>query len=139
MYSLAVQATTNGGNDTIYGGSGADWLEGGAGKDVLTGGEGNDTFYFASITDAGDTITDFHPGEDKIALSGAGFGISSLNDIAFVSGKGVSAATLKATLIYNTSSGQLLWDADGSGAQKAQLLATLTDAPHLSHSDFVVQ
>ncbi len=67
-----------------------------------------------------------------------GFGISNLDDVAFISGAGVHATTGRSTLIYDTNSGQLLWDADGSGAHKAQLVATLTDAPHLTHSDFVV-
>jgi Ca2+-binding RTX toxin-like protein len=126
------------GNDTMYGGSGADWLEGGAGKDILTGGEGHDVFYLASIADAGDTITDFHPGEDKIALSASGFGLASLADLAFVSGAGAAAGTGQSTLIYNTNSGQLFWDADGNGTQKAQLLVTLTDAPQLTQNDIVL-
>jgi Ca2+-binding RTX toxin-like protein len=126
------------GHDAIYGGSGADWLEGGTGKDTMHGGAGSDTFYFASFNDGADVIADFHPGEDKIALSKAGFGLGSIDDLTFISGNGVIATTGKSTMIYNTSSGQLLWDADGSGAQKALLLATLTDSPHLSHSDFVV-
>jgi Ca2+-binding RTX toxin-like protein len=131
LYGLA-------GNDTMYGGSGADWLEGGAGKDILTGGEGHDVFYLASIADAGDTITDFHPGEDKIALSASGFGLASLADLAFVSGAGAAAGTGQSTLIYNTNSGQLFWDADGNGTQKAQLLVTLTDAPQLTQNDIVL-
>jgi Ca2+-binding RTX toxin-like protein len=126
------------GNDNIYGGSGADWLEGGAGKDVLAGGGDNDVFYLASIADAGDTIADFHPGADKIALSASGFGLASLADLSFISGVGVAPGTGQSTLIYNTSSGQLFWDADGNGTQKAQLLVTLTDAPPLTQDDIVL-
>jgi uncharacterized protein YjiK/2',3'-cyclic-nucleotide 2'-phosphodiesterase (5'-nucleotidase family) len=47
-------------NDRIYGGFGAD---------ILTGGMGNDEFVYTSLRDAGDTITDFQVGQDKIVLS----------------------------------------------------------------------
>jgi trimeric autotransporter adhesin len=56
------------GSDTINGGDGDDWIVGGLGNDILTGGSGNDSFAFNSITDAGDRITDFTVGSDKIVL-----------------------------------------------------------------------
>jgi RTX calcium-binding nonapeptide repeat (4 copies)/PKD domain len=56
------------GSDTINGGDGDDWIFGGLGNDILTGGSGNDAFAFNSITDAGDRITDFTVGSDKIVL-----------------------------------------------------------------------
>jgi uncharacterized protein len=44
-------------------------LTGGQGNDILTGGNGNDYFAYSSITDAGDRITDFTVGSDKIVLT----------------------------------------------------------------------
>ena len=75
--------TAGDGNDTIMGGADADMIVGGAGDDRilgdagadnLTGGDGNDTFVFLASTDfvkaavAGDVITDFESGADKILL-----------------------------------------------------------------------
>ncbi len=57
------------GGDTLIGGDGSDWLTGGQGNDILTGGNRNDYFAYSSITDAGDRITDFTVGSDKIVLT----------------------------------------------------------------------
>ena len=57
------------GGDTILGGNGDDWIVGGQGADILTGGAGNDMFVYNTITDAGDRITDFTVGSDKIKLT----------------------------------------------------------------------
>jgi Ca2+-binding RTX toxin-like protein len=57
------------GGDTLIGGDGDDWLIGGQGADILTGGSGNDIFVYNSITDAGDRITDFTIGSDKIKIT----------------------------------------------------------------------
>ncbi|WP_407889025.1 calcium-binding protein [Scytonema sp. NUACC26] len=57
------------GGDTLQGGDGNDWIVGGQGNDILTGGTGNDYFACNAITDAGDRITDFTVGSDKIVLT----------------------------------------------------------------------
>ena len=61
------------GRDRLDGGVGNDRLIGGEGADRMTGGAGADTFVFVSARHlstgtARDVITDFHPGQDKIAL-----------------------------------------------------------------------
>jgi Ca2+-binding RTX toxin-like protein len=75
------------GKDTLSGGNGDDWINGGAGSDILRGDNGNDTLIggrgndtltggngddaFVLTAGAGtDTIADFKPGTDVIALSG---------------------------------------------------------------------
>jgi Ca2+-binding RTX toxin-like protein len=140
--------TLNGaaGIDKLNGGDGNDWLDGGAGQDTLTGGGGADRFYFASAAEAGDTITDFKPGEDHIVINAAGFGISPDQECSFQSaaqiylyaGNAAYAPTTCPTLLYNSTTGRLLLDADGSGEQKAQLVAVLTNAPQITADDFLI-
>ena len=59
--------------DTLVGGDGEDSLDGGADavRDTLTGGAGADTFWLTStavLIDNADLITDFTPGEDRLAV-----------------------------------------------------------------------
>ena len=57
------------GDDVMNGGIGPDLLRGGEGADSVTGWTGTDTFAYAAGEIAlGDTIEDFTPGEDVIAL-----------------------------------------------------------------------
>ena len=56
--------------DVLSGGPGDDLLIGGVGADRLTGGAGSNGFGYLSMRDAGDTLTDFVPGKDRIDLSG---------------------------------------------------------------------
>lgn len=58
----------NEGNDRLDGGPGNDRLKGGLGQDELTGGPGRDIFVFDHVKEAGDHISDFKPGEDRIDL-----------------------------------------------------------------------
>jgi uncharacterized protein len=56
------------GRDTLVGTAGDDILIGGSGSDILTGNGGNNLFAYLSVRDAGDVITDFVPGKDKLDL-----------------------------------------------------------------------
>lgn len=70
VLGLLLVKTINGteGRDTLVGTAGDDVITGGAGADTLTGGAGRDVFVYLSMRDAGDTITDFAPGTDRLDL-----------------------------------------------------------------------
>ena len=74
----------NGGNDIISGGNGNDILTGGNGNDTLTGGLGADKFIFTNVLEGVDIIKDFKAAEgDKIQISQAGFGATSISDFSY--------------------------------------------------------
>ncbi|MBG1270123.1 beta strand repeat-containing protein, partial [Nostoc sp. WHI] len=141
------------GNDLLRGGAGHDKLIGGAGHDTLVGGAGADKFLYntnASFTSAAvgvDTIADFkHSQGDKIILdkttfnaiaSAAGTGFSNASDFKITSLGGASSAVI----VYDAVSGQLFYNSNGSAAGfgSGGLFATLTGAPTLTASDFVLQ
>jgi Ca2+-binding RTX toxin-like protein len=139
------------GNDTLSGGAGNDTLVGGVGNDVLTGGAGSDWFFFETALGIsnGDTIKDFVTGTDKIVLSAKIFskfkGSSAGSPITadnLVVGAGTTAKANDANdyLIYDTATGLLYYDADGSGAGAAvafvKVELTGTAAP--AFGDFLV-
>lgn len=124
-------------NDTLDGGADNDLLVGGAGYDRLTGGIGADTFQIDLTTTGSDTVVDFEHGVDKIML-GSGFRAADLADISFVTGDRPVADTLIASLLYNSSSGALWWDADGNGAGDPVQIACFVDKPVISLSDFIL-
>lgn len=139
----------NVGNDTLDGGSGNDTLIGGNGKDTLDGGAGSDLFVFNVAPNASgnmDTIGDFQSGADKIQLSRAifkafGASASSLTASQFWSGAGVvKGHDADDRVVYNTTTGALYYDADGSGAGAAVQIALIGTSTHanLQFSDFQV-
>jgi serralysin len=124
--------------DTLIGNAVANRLTGGAGADTLTGGTGADVFFFAAPTDGGDRITDFVGGTDVIELSSPNFANLPIGTLAagrLVSGAAPVAADGNAVFLYSTSSGQLVFDANGSAAGGTTLIATLTNLAALSSTD----
>jgi len=130
------------GDDTLLGGMGADSLVGGGGDDVMTGRGGSDVFVFNKRQDGVDTITDFNAAFDLISVDASGFGgglvagaLATANFVANAAGVVTGAA---AQFVYDTDSGALFWDRDGSGAATAVQIALLNGAPTLEATDFVV-
>ena len=132
------------GNDTLQGAGGADRLEGQAGNDTLLGGTGADSFVFSQAprADDADFISDFVSGTDKILLDRAvhsnlgAAGDFSAGDARFFAGNGaISGQTTSHRVIYDTSTGTLYYDADGSGVGAAHPIATLDGAPSLVARD----
>lgn len=140
----------NQGANTLHGGNGngADTMNGGLAKDILIGGGGIDQFVFDSVLDGEsnvDTIADFGlgGGGEKIVLDDAIFSSlhpGSLAVAQFIKGTDVTvAADANDFLIYNMTSGELFYDADGNGAAAAPVLfAVFTDHPGLSAGAFLV-
>ena len=135
------------GNDVIYGGVDNDLLSGDAGNDTLYGGSGNDTFLFADALDAAtniDTITDFATGLDSLHLSRSIFtslpgseGGRLSADLFAANATGV-ALDDNDYILYNTTTGALLYDADGSGDGVAVQFATLSNKAAVKENDFLV-
>ncbi|MBD2133482.1 calcium-binding protein [Sphaerospermopsis sp. FACHB-1094] len=130
------------GDDNLSGEAGNDTLIGGEGNDTLTGGVGMDAFRFTGLDGGIDTITDFESGTDKIQIDSNGFtslAIGQLSAEAFTFGAGVTSATSSThRFIFNTTNGDLFFDADGDGAGASVKIATLSNSASLSHSDIFV-
>jgi trimeric autotransporter adhesin len=129
------------GDDILDGGISNDTLIGGVGVDLLTGGGGVDRFQFNWPTEGGDVIADFATGTDRVYIDDAGFGIAgtgtlAANGVAFV--PGAAATSASATLMFDAATHQLLWDADGTGAASAELLATMVGVNAMSATDFLI-
>jgi Ca2+-binding RTX toxin-like protein len=138
----AIDLTGNELANTIHGNDGANVLDGKDGSDSLVGRAGDDTFAFTTALGPNnvDLVFGFEHGGDKIALDDAVFaqlgGPGALNASAFVIG--TAAGDADDRVIYDGATGQLYYDADGSGGGAAILFATLTGAPTLTASDFQV-
>jgi Ca2+-binding RTX toxin-like protein len=110
------------GNDYLYGGNGTDTLYGSTGSDFLIGGAGSDKFAYASMTDAGDIITDFDPlaGGDNLDLS------------SLFSSLGVASSSVNTNYLKFTQSGanaicQIDQDGTGAAAYGFVTMATLNN------------
>ncbi len=145
MYLVgSVNGTGNSSDNTIIGyDTGDNILYGAGGNDILTGGLGADTFQFNSKTEGIDTISDFVVGTDKIGISAVGFagglvaGTIDSSQFLMVS-SGSTATTSSQRFIYNSVSGGLFFDADGSGATGAVQFATLSAGLTLGATDFTI-
>jgi uncharacterized protein (TIGR01370 family) len=131
----------------IIGNGGANVLDGGLGADRLVGdveplfGGGRDSFAFTTALGNGniDEITDFRPDFDRILLANAIFaaiGTGPLGAGAFATGS--AAADADDRIVYNSATGALFYDADGSGGGAAVQFATLQPDLGVTASDFQV-
>ena len=133
------------GDDMLSGWAGNDALRGGWGNDTMTGGDGADTFVFD--TNGGvDHITDFTSGSDHIQIGAtlvrALGGTGALTAESFYAADDAMAGhDADDRLIYDTKTGALYYDADGSNAGAAVQIAVLDRAggvvPVLHYADFI--
>jgi serralysin len=108
------------GSNIFWGDAGNDALNGGAGADILGGGAGSDTFIFDTALGSSnvDTINDFSvAGGDFIQLSTSVFSIDMFGDTlaSHQFTKGSAATSSAHRIVYNTTTGELFYDADGAG------------------------
>jgi Ca2+-binding RTX toxin-like protein len=138
--TAALALTGNEYAQTIIGNAGANLLDGKGGSDTLYGLGGADTFAFTTALGAGnvDTVADFVAGTDRIGLDDAVFTAigGTLNANAFVIG--TAAADADDRILYNSTTGALLYDADGVGGAAAVQFATLSTGLVLTAGDFMV-
>ena len=112
----------------------------------MSGGAGNDKFVFGVAPTAAnlDHIDDFETGVDSIFLSASVFTAlvanASLPGGALRSGAGFNTAgDADDRIIYNTTTGDLFYDRDGStGPAAAVKFAVLDGHPALAAGDFFV-
>lgn len=132
------------GDDGLVGGANDDFLEGDAGFDTLTCGSGKDTFFFINPNADSDTIKDFVSADDSIAVAGSifGGGLTGSPDGTPISADqfhlGSAAADNTDRFIYDTTSGNLFFDVDGTGSTAQVKLRQLTGIPTLDAADIVV-
>jgi serralysin len=121
---------------------GDDQIHGGGGNDTIVTGTGSDGIYFDTALNAAtnvDAITDFDVALDTIFLDDAifaGLAVGPLAAGAFQSG----AVALDADdrILYDSATGQIRFDADGTGAGAAILFATVTAGTALTNADFTI-
>ncbi|WP_448267741.1 beta strand repeat-containing protein [Nostoc sp. DSM 114159] len=129
-------------NDNIVGSSGNDTLSGGGiGNDTLYGGDGTDTFVFFSYNQGVNSLYDFNATNEVIQVSAYGFsgGLSKGSLLASEFTIGTSATTSEQRFIYNSATGKLFFDQDGSGSGFTQVqFAQLSAGLSLTNNNFVV-
>jgi serralysin len=132
-----------GGNDTIRGVGGNDTIAGGLGNDSLDGGSGSDTFLFDSAlngTKNVDDILNFSVADDTISLDDDVFTLAgapgTLDADAFHIG--ATAQDAEDRIIYDSTNGNIYYDADGDGAGAAVLFAHVAAGTVLTNADFLI-
>jgi Ca2+-binding RTX toxin-like protein len=130
------------GDDTLLGGNGSDYLYGGLGRDVLTGGANRDNFTFDTSLGASniDRITDFSVADDTIRLENAVFtkfgSTGTMSSSAFYVGAAAHDSTDR--IVYNSNTGALSYDPDGTGSATAVQFAELSPRLALTYQDFQI-
>jgi serralysin len=141
--NLSADGTTTGFNL----GSGADWLSGRGGNDGLTGGDGNDSFVFEVEPGEAnaDFVADFVSGLDRLLLDDAAHanigprGRFAVGDERFFAAAGATSGhDASDRVVYDLSTGDLYYDADGSGAGEAMRIATFQDNAPITATDITV-
>jgi peroxidase len=134
------------GDDHLSGGKGNDTLCGGAGKDSLDGGTGldRDVFVFDAALGAGNVDTIKNYGAlDKIQLDNEVFIALKEGQLAASAFRlallGGGAQDADDRIIYQVTTGKLLYDPDGKGGADAIQFAQLDPkVALLSHQDFTI-
>jgi Ca2+-binding RTX toxin-like protein len=139
----ALNLTGNSSGNAIRGNNGANVINGSGGDDYLTGLGGQDAFRFDSALDAVtnvDVITDFNVADDTIQLDddifSSSLGLGTVAGSRFVIG--TAASDVYHRIIYDSSSGAVLYDSDGTGATPAIQFAQVSAGLAITNFDFFV-
>jgi Ca2+-binding RTX toxin-like protein len=147
---LANRITGNTKGNTINAGDGNDTLIGGLGNDTLTGGAGQDIFLFDQplsstlswpYTNNTDSINDFSVADDTLQLDDEIFTALVSGALAASSFKiltGAATVDWDDRIVYESGTGKLYYDQDGSGAQAQVHVATLATGLALTTADFAI-
>ncbi len=142
--AIANSIVGNNGQNKLSGANGNDTLDGGLGKDALTGGSGADSFIFKTALGASniDSVKDFVAADDTIKLENAIFtaltATGTLASAAFYGSDAGKAHDSSDRIIYETDTGKLFYDKDGTGSAVAVQFAVLDTKPGLTNADFVI-
>ena len=109
---------------------------------MLRGGAGADGFVLSAPDGAADRFADFVSGLDRVVLDAAAFA-GLLGDPGGAPDPGQLARGTRALdgddrLVHDAATGRLWWDADGSGAGAAVLVARLGAGTALAEGDLLL-
>jgi serralysin len=141
--TTSISLTGNEFAQEITGNYGDNRLEGKGGNDTLRGLSGDDTFVFATALGAGNVgrILDFSVADDRFLLSDSIFKALTpgvLAASAFRANLTGLAGDASDRIIYETDTGELYYDANGTGSGGGILFATITAGLALTNADFSV-
>ena len=137
-----IDLTGNEFAQAITGNSGINIIDGKGGSDTLRGSNGQDFFVFSSALGTGnvDTLADFSVTADTLRLENAvftAFGTTgALSATAFSANAAGVAQDASDRIIYDTTTGGLFYDADGTGATSAIQFAAMAAGLSVTNADF---
>lgn len=138
-----LNGTGNSVANAVAGNAGSNIINGGLENDTLFGGAGADRFVFNTSLNATtnvDKITDFNIPQDAIWLDNAiltTLGTTGLlATSAFYIGTGAHDANDR--IIYNSTTGALFYDSNGSAVGGSVQFATLSKGLAMTNSDFLI-
>jgi Ca2+-binding RTX toxin-like protein len=138
--SANINGSGNNLNNILVGNAGSNTLNGALGNDTLTGGAGADYFRFNTAIGNIDTITDFTVVDDTIQLAASIFlalgPVGALSADQFIIG--TAALTTSQHLIYNSATGGLFYDGNGSAVGGQVQIAALSAGLAMTSLDFRV-
>jgi len=138
-YGAAAFSTISGdpSANTLVGGGGNDVVDGRGGSDTLVGGNGSDAFLLAGPGQGSATILDFKLGEDHVEFAGAAFGGVPTGPLVPNMFALDAPTQANSRFVFETVTGVLSYDPDGTGTAAAVPMATL-NVRTLSASDMLV-
>ena len=139
----AINLRGNALDQALFGNAGANRLNGGGGADTLTGALGADVFVFQAGLGATniDRINDYNVAADRIEIDDSAFvglALGALAVAAFTSNALGTASAAAHRIIYETDTGFLWFDADGTGAGARIQFADLAGGLAMAAGEFTV-